>query len=128
MRTEPAKQIRNCKFLMFTGKKSAEAMHVKQLKNKSPTEYDKGDVKRERISLSNSFGTPKAMTINKRERSARQSVIMIFFLFKTSFLNITKKTAKDSHRPKGKSMIGLLIKSQNVQGIIWCKTRTLSEV
>jgi hypothetical protein len=44
----------------------------KQLKNKSPTECDKGEVKRERISLSSIFGTPKAKTINKRGRSARQ--------------------------------------------------------
>jgi hypothetical protein len=29
MRTKPAKQIRYCEFLMFTGKKAAEAMHVK---------------------------------------------------------------------------------------------------
>jgi hypothetical protein len=50
----------------------------KQLKNKSPTECDKGEVKGERISLSNIFGTPKAKT-NKRERSARQPKIMIFF-------------------------------------------------
>jgi hypothetical protein len=51
----------------------------KQLKNKLPTDCDKGEVKRERISLSNYFGTPKAKTINKRERSAMQSEIMIFF-------------------------------------------------
>jgi hypothetical protein len=54
-------------------------------------------VKRERISLSNHFGTPKAKTVNKRERSAMQSETMIFFPFKTSFLKITKKTAKQSH-------------------------------
>jgi hypothetical protein len=55
----------------------------KELKNKSPTECDKVEVKRERISLSNTFGTLKAKTINKRERSARQSEISIFSPFKT---------------------------------------------
>lgn len=36
--------------------------------------------------------------MNKRKRPARQSEIMIFFPFNTSFLNITKETARESHR------------------------------
>jgi hypothetical protein len=124
---------------MFTGKKAAEQRMSKQLKNKSPTECDKREVKRERVSLS-VFGTPKAKTINERERPARQSEIMIFFPFNTSLLNITKETARESHSTppplkgqrerekenKGgggggrKSKIGLLFKSCNVQGINWC--------
>jgi hypothetical protein len=39
---------------------------LKQLKNKSPPVGDKGEVERERISLSNNFSTPKAKTVNKR--------------------------------------------------------------
>jgi len=79
--------------------------------------------------------------MNKRKRPARQSEIMIFFPFNTSFLNITKETARESHRTpppppqrgerekekenrgRGggrKSKMGLLYKSCNVQGINWC--------
>jgi len=61
---------------------------------------------------------------------------MIFFPFNTSFLNITKETARESHRTPPqrrererrkigggggrKSKMGLLFKSCNVQGINWC--------
>jgi hypothetical protein len=47
---------------MFTEKRQQKQCMSKQLKNKSPTECDKGEVKRERISLSSIFGTPKAKT------------------------------------------------------------------
>jgi hypothetical protein len=106
----------------------------KQLKNKLPTDCDKGEVKRERISLSNHFGNPKAKTINKRERSAMQSEIIIFFPLKTSFLKITKKTAKESHskrereRERKENPRWACFSSHNVQGIKWSKTRTLSGV